>query len=819
MSSPSATCELWLDGTRVPCRPQDLEDGLPTALDGLSLNWGRTSVLEQPGVGSAAFVIRDPRTSRRGRLVPGGCNDFESWVDGAWGTGGGAAVNKTDAWSVDGTHSIRVTSAGTTASSAYPWGPVAGTMARVGVRPGSTYTISATVLITTRQSGPLSSAARAVRVDWTGGSSPGFAQQAAPNAPGVYRVMATFTVPADATNVYARLFNGSQNPAEALWWDALILEEGETDGAWPIADPHVGATVQVFATGRLPSPGDTSIMTDGSFEATGTGTLPDNRAAVSGSPTLTVMATGGAVGPKRLRILPNSLVPRQVTVTLPPVPFAVEGQTPAAWDTIPRIRPGDTWRFTAWVKGPPRRAADIIAVPYSAPWKSAAEPRQLLSVQAAPVPGDLEWHQVAGTITSRATQDLWVSLGLAITLPSGETWAEQGEEDWTSQGALTWADFEPVYLDGLELLVPNETDRRALVFSGEVSDVSVKAAGNDVAIEYEVTAVDLGAQFENDSIGDEPWPRQTLAVRANRIRDLARLQVPLNIDPGLQPVNVSYRDVDNQPVLGLLQDLAQTAGGTLWTAVHATTGPYLWMEDPDTRAAVRQLHSEGGLIKITDSTRGVALLSARDILRDPVTWTQSVAEVVTTVDIGWLEQTTDPETGQPSPTERTTTATDAAAVDVYGLRRLSVSTELTSDADALMLAQRLLNQSRGTDWKADGYTLDTGQIQDEISTVPESDRMQALMEMLDGTTRIGLAVTLIELPDYTPGGSSESSVYLEGGTYTFSDGAWILDLTISPSIGQGESAKWNELPSSWRWQNLDPSITWADLYGVAAPTP
>lgn len=159
-------------------------------------------------------------------------SSFEGWVDGAWGTGGGAVVTRDTTWKQFGTYSIKVTptEGGPTYSSAYPWGPVGGTMDRVGLEPGRTYTLSGYVRLAAPQTSPLSSLARSLVLSVQGGADEGTIPQVstaqAPNTAGVHRVWQTFRVPEDATNVYLRLYNGSTHDEDAVWWDGLLLEEG-----------------------------------------------------------------------------------------------------------------------------------------------------------------------------------------------------------------------------------------------------------------------------------------------------------------------------------------------------------------------------------------------------------------------------------------------------------------------------------------------------------------------------------------------------------------------------------------------------------------
>src|SRR4029077_13408595 len=82
-------------------------------------------------------------------------------------------------------------------------------------------------------------------------------------------------------------------------------------------------------------------------------------------------------------------------------------------------------------------------------------------------------------------------------------------------------------------------------------------------------------------------------------------------------------------------------------------------------------------------------LSACRVLADPIRWRQSVADVITLVDLTWREQTLD-DKGQPAPTDRHVTVTDPAAVAAYGTRRAGMLTQLSRQADADEVAARLV---------------------------------------------------------------------------------------------------------------------------------
>jgi hypothetical protein len=211
------------------------------------------------------------------------------------------------------------------------------------------------------------------------------------------------------------------------------------------------------------------------------------------------------------------------------------------------------------------------------------------------------------------------------------------------------------------------------------------------------------------------------------------------------------------------------------------------------------------IIVETDPDAGVNI-TACDVLRDPVTWIQSVADLATRVYVSWKQQGVDDE-GLPTTTDVTEVEIDASLEQQHGTRSVSVSTELQSAADAQNVAQRVLTRTSSDAWRAGGLTID-----DEDLT--PGDDTEMLLFLLDGTSRIGLPIVFTDLPSWSPGGT-RTGTYLEGGTYAFTGGRWVLQLTVSAAnSGLGRSAAWDEMPSDWQWDEFDPSISWNDLRGV-----
>lgn len=587
------------------------------------------------------------------------------------------------------------------------------------------------------------------------------------------------------------------------------------DAGW-LDTLHVGSDVQLWAEAALTTGGGggttwVSTFDDPTQDTWPLGDLFGPNYVKGSSATLTV---DGAADPGGGRLVTAGLkdIPQgsYAQILAPPRTYPDLPDLPDFWDDIPRLVPGA--RVTMRVRGSAGHVrAGIIS--WTNPYTSSGQFGRGGWVQLTP-----QWQTITYTWAAGPTAPGWgvAQIDLDTQVWRWSWWGAVGT--WAEQ-TLTWEqvptlEFE---VDSIDVQLPAgaPTSRRMLAFSGAVSDV--KAVPDSGGLLYTVTCADLGAALGNKVIGDDPWPVQTIATRADRIAQLAGITTTprVRIDAPLDALQVSYRDVDAQPAYALLQDLATTGGGVLWAATHAVTGPFLWIENPDNRVAVAQLAESGGVVVITGQAANVTPISACDLLLDGVAWLQDTQDVATVAAVTWAEQGLDDD-GLPSTTDRTVTVTAAAGdLDRYDTRRLSITTELISATDATTYANRALAQARAVGWRAEGFTLDTATMPDQLDSLDDATRQISLCNLLDGTTRMGLALTLLDMPAYAPRGAV-ASYYLEGGRYSYAGGAWALELVASPAAGQGSSVTWAELDPGWSWTEFDPSIHWQDLYGVAA---
>lgn len=575
----------------------------------------------------------------------------------------------------------------------------------------------------------------------------------------------------------------------------LTVADRDSDGDY-LDLLHVGSQLDVYAAGLASSGTDPlDITTDGGFEYT---KLTDRARITAGGGALAYTTDTPAEGLRALRVLASGANPQ---VSIPPAPFSTK---PSAWDLIPSVTAGDTWTVELKYRlGAPGRTQTWGGV---AIFTTPTGPGQSWTTSEQFADGS-GWLQYRTTVTIPADAPYgWLGARLAPVFARWSSPVTVGT--WAAQ-PNAWEAWGRVDVDDLHVWAPPQPLLRVLTFTGRITNLAAGIEGGKVSVD--VTAADWTADLANDEIGDIPWPAQTIKVRAARIAALSSRPFTLDIDAFPAARMVTYTDVDAQPVMGLLDDMATSADSLLWSAFHATRGFYLWMEDTALRQSLAVLSQDGGtgIVSITGNphpTQGV-VLSACDLPEDPVRFTQDVTDVITRVDAVWMEQTLDGQ-GVPAPTERHIVLDDAAAQDQWGVRRMSYTTQLTSAADGQTVAQRVLNRSRALGWKASGVEWDTrlpAQYTDALRG--------GLLHLLDGTRRIGCALAIQDMPQWSPSGDLLTA-YVEGGTYTYADGRWQLSLNVSPMGTTGQSIKWNQVTPSYQWKQFSTDIHWWNMFGV-----
>jgi hypothetical protein len=563
----------------------------------------------------------------------------------------------------------------------------------------------------------------------------------------------------------------------------------------------IGDPIDVFASGDVSTGAPTNIVIGPGFEDLATGPpglrVSQPQTADPGTPTVTAAVVHAGVRALRLTIGDAA----GAVVYVPPDDHDLAN--PAAWDAIPRIQNDQVWPWHGWVKAGP----GVVA------WLSAylfADPADTTPVSGSTAitldggPSGSDW-QLLGRDDIRVQANStghWQGIGMRVQ--SVYTYATVPADITYDTAIGSYQDWGSAWVDDVDVMVPaSGVPRVALVFSGRVTDLVARPGD---PLEVDVTAVDQMADLENRYIGASPWAAETVTARIARIVTAAGIDVEQRVDTVPGNRTISKRDVDRRPAGELLTALAAGLDAILWSATHASTGPYLWLEDPGARAQLGQLELSGGMVRITGAqtsnrSPGRTIVDGCVIARDPVEVVRDVADVATRVDLTWLEQTT-------TPTERREQVVDLAAESLYGARRYGMATQLTSANEAIEVGNRVLTRLAALAWRVRDLTWDA-------TIFPPAPGLATadLLDLLDGTVRIGRGVIV----DNVDGWIDETIAgYLDGGRYLFDGSGWTLEMVITPMIGQGASATYAELDPAWSYAQFDPTIRYCDLWGVAA---
>lgn len=488
---------------------------------------------------------------------------------------------------------------------------------------------------------------------------------------------------------------------------------------------------------------------------------------------------------------------RAALATVYPLPVS---SNPTAWDTVPRALPNQRWSY---------RIDPTLST--FAGWLGAvAFEYVVLSGPQGTVIGAGSLPAGSGTFVPQESG--WIGLR-ARWWPNSPAWNELDGSAWSALDSRPWNAIAPLALANISVLAPPAgTVREAVVFSGRITDMESYFNLDIGGTVVRVTAQDNVAELQNRGVGAAPWVAETLITRWNRIIAASGQTTASSVAASAQAATVTYRDVDNQPAAGLLAELAASVDGVLWSATHITTGPVLVLETMADRPPLSRLVLSNGIVVIVPGVafttgRGIHL-SACSVDLAPIRWQQDISDLATRVAVQWKEQTLN-DKGQPAPTDRTVTVNSAELETAIGVRRMQVSTQRTTLADATAVANQLLGRLSVRGWSVKGVVWDSG----DDPTI-DSDRLAVFMTLLDGTSRLSLPILLDDIPAWSPVPGGSVPLFLEGGRYHSDDGYWSLDLHVSSARAIGTGVKWNQLDPAWRWNQFDPAIRWTDLAGT-----
>lgn len=479
---------------------------------------------------------------------------------------------------------------------------------------------------------------------------------------------------------------------------------------------------------------------------------------------------------------------RQVQRLYPPYTFAQHGSSPDSWDEIPRVTSRTELTVTITLAIPNFTTVTVRPAYFSGPWPTAYTPGPICLTATS-----------SGTYTRTIVtppDDTWVGLLVAFT-PAGPSW-QQMPGRWAAHSER-WNHYSQCTVSNLHLERTDEPTYIATVFTGRISDIPVSyshALHRPVAT---MTAVEFPAEMANVRIGAQPFPSESAEKRINRITQLTGLQIKTVIDERPASRHLAPLDIDNQDPWSVLTNIATSTGAIIWPATHATTGPYIRVEDLDKRQALYTLTiPPTGSITIDPAAQNAVIVPANSI-HNNITIKRDTTDLATLIKISWKEVTRN-DKGDLETHDQTEHTQDAARLAAYGYRSLSISTDLDTADQARDLAEKTLARTAPGGWQIPAATWDT--------TLPGSDPI-SVIAALDSTRRIGLPIMITGVATWVPG-APNIPVYLDGGSYTFSKGAWTLSLNLTRAATPANALTWRQTPAPVVWSRLN-RLTWADL--------
>lgn len=283
------------------------------------------------------------------------------------------------------------------------------------------------------------------------------------------------------------------------------------------------------------------------------------------------------------------------------------------------------------------------------------------------------------------------------------------------------------------------------------------------------------------------WPysgaKTGSTFRVAQVTVTAAHQIPMGqIDPGT--VDVLARDVDKQPALGLLQELAEDCGGLAW---HTRDGAICYADNEHRR-----------------NTPTSIVLDCSQVLMSP-SWGKSTAGLVNDITIGYGLA---PE-GEQQPTYH---VARADSITAYGLLAVSSSTQLATLADATARAEVAIARGALPVWSMPEVPIDLA--------VPTLD--EALTRILLGL-EVHSLISVTGLPSQGP--STTATLWVEGWAERISSlgatgtGNWELVLAVTDYCRTSAFARWDDVPAAVTWDTVGESVTWNDVYCLGPPEP
>lgn len=330
-------------------------------------------------------------------------------------------------------------------------------------------------------------------------------------------------------------------------------------------------------------------------------------------------------------------------------------------------------------------------------------------------------------------------------------------------------------------------------FTGVVSDTELyHEYGQDGPTgRLRIIAMGTLTKLSMFEVGDAGYAEETLDDRVTAILDETGLTYTANTDPYM--VLLAQASGNPSSAMQAITDICFATGATICDLPDGSIlfesysrrgvgyNPATFAQVTDTFTNVPYIWSD--VYNATNAVPTPVTLPAGSVVWEPV-WKQSIVPVINQATVVY---------GSP---EATMTFTDNTSVSTYGLRSVTINTQLADTTDAYDRASHIVTTQA---YPRYGLT-----------------QVQVAVELLDSTTRTALLdvtqgsrIQVTNLPNPAP-----QPIYLgvvEGWSESHTPEGYYLTLSLSDPRYSYAMALWSQVSGSLLWSAVNPSIKWYDV--------
>jgi hypothetical protein len=386
--------------------------------------------------------------------------------------------------------------------------------------------------------------------------------------------------------------------------------------------------------------------------------------------------------------------------------------------------------------------------------------------------------------------------GVAVNLDDVEyqVSVQHGRNDVTSQPEASTAQIVIRGASGVAAKMSDPVVIQAYGFdrfTGEISDLTVSHLSTNPPTAI-TTVIAMGnlSKLGLVETTDTSYPHETASVRADKILDDGGLPYINAASSTLELHSLSTNQMEIQPVLNALQQIAEWTGGTYFDTPEGLISFEAYGNRGVTAfsAIWAALNQDWTFYSQTWDSFPTSIAAytfpSSGVIWSP-TWTQSLEALINDVTVTYGS------TGQ-----NEEQSDDTASIALYGRRQYTLDTRLRNSADAIARAGNILTAQANPLWNM-------GQISVYVDLLGTTDRDRVLA-LVNGST-----VIVPNLPEPAP--YSQFQGIVEGWGETYTPGQHIITFSISDPRYSYQTVTWSEVDGALIWGDVNVDLEWYNV--------